>query len=553
MRRPPAAGVTMLDRLLLILALIAIVLTIDGAAAAEDDASLGRRLYREGILAAGQPATATVQPGLPLRGADAACTNCHRRSGFGTSEGYTSVRPITAPFLFEPDNVYQRRIQKNIGKAANAPAPYDDRSLLRALRAGVSASGRPLDGMMPHYDLGETDAANLLAYLKTLAAQPSPGVDATTLHFATIVDDAAEPAKSAAMLAILESFFRDKNGGTRLEGRRAAQPTWHTARIFEAYRTWKLHVWRLHGPTESWPAQLEAHYRAQPVFAVISGIGKDDWQPVQDFCERSELPCLLPNIPAPPPDASGFYSLYFSRGAVLEAEALAVHLDQATQGPMVQIRRDGDAAAEAAARAFRNRLPEPQRSRLSEYVLAADAPADGDFWRLLPSLDAAATLVLWLGPKDLESLALLPATCAPEHIYLSASLAGTPTPPAKLRQHTYVMYPYDLPERVDKRLLRLRAWLRAKGIAPNEEAIQANTFFAVNQVGEALMHMVDNFSRDYFIERIEHGLENSLAPSTYPHPSLGPDQRYVSKGSYILKYQPGPNAGLAAASDWIVP
>jgi cytochrome c553 len=544
----------MLDRLFIASALLALMLVFDGAIAATGgDPELGRRLYRAGILASGQPVEATVQPGLPLRGADAACVNCHRRSGFGANEGYTTVRPITAPYLFEPDNVYQKRIQRNIGRAPDAPIAYDDASLLRTLRDGISPVGQALAGMMPRYRLDDADGRNLAAYLRTLSAEDSPGVDATTLHFATIIDESTDPDRQRAMLDVLEAFFKDKNAGTRRENKRTAHTTWSMERIFKAYRTWKLHVWTLRGAPETWRSQLEAHYRAQPVFAVLGGIGDGDWQPVHAFCQATELPCLFPNIPSAANAQEEFYSIYFSRGLELEADVIAAHLAGAPAGPIVQVYRADDDTARAAAGRLARALPPGRRGDLREQVLKPGAQADAGFWTSTLSPDRPATLVAWLKQPDLAALGTLEPAALPGRVYLSANLAGTSPPAAPTLPGFYLAYPYDLPERLDARLLRTRAWLRGKGIPARDEALQANTLFAVNQAGEAIMHMVNNFSREYFIELIEHSVENSPLPSAYPKLSLGPDQRYASKGGYILRFDPGAGPVLSTASAWIVP
>ena len=64
--------------------------------------------------------------------------------------------------------------------------------------------------------------------------------------------------------------------------------------------------------------------------------------------------------------------------------------------------------------------------------------------------------------------------------------------------------------------------------------------------------MIDHFSQPYLIESIEHETENALNPGTYVRLSLGPGQRFASKGAYVVR-MPGHAAGLQPVSSWIVP
>jgi len=83
--------------------------------------------------------------------------------------------------------------------------------------------------------------------------------------------------------------------------------------------------------------------------------------------------------------------------------------------------------------------------------------------------------------------------------------------------------------------------------------LQASTYFTLSLAGEALMHIGGNFSREYFLERVEHAAENALASSVYPRMSLGPEQRFASKGCYILRFSQAAKGGWSAATDWIAP
>ena len=123
--------------------------------------------------------------------------------------------------------------------------------------------------------------------------------------------------------------------------------------MLKVSRRWELHVWELSGPESTWQQQLERKFITQPVFAVVSGLAGKTWAPVHAFCERSALPCLFPNVEAPPVQADrDFYSLYFSRGVLLEAELIAKALLEGENGPapkrVHQVYRVGDSGETAA-------------------------------------------------------------------------------------------------------------------------------------------------------------------------------------------------------------
>src|SRR5438067_7839729 len=62
----------------------------------------GESIFRRGVLSSGAPLSASGVGGMALQGKDAACVNCHRRSGFGAKEGQSVIPPVTARYLFLP-------------------------------------------------------------------------------------------------------------------------------------------------------------------------------------------------------------------------------------------------------------------------------------------------------------------------------------------------------------------------------------------------------------------------------------------------------------------
>jgi hypothetical protein len=167
----------------------------------------GEGIYREGRLASGQPRRGQRAGARPLQGQDAACVQCHRRSGLGMVEGRTVIPPITGQLLFRPGQRLTRDSAMHEGGTHLLATPpdrpaYDEMALARAIRDGVGANGRGLDYLMPRYDLDEASMADLIAYLKRLSAGRIAGVGETTLQFATIVTPDADPAERSGMLEV---------------------------------------------------------------------------------------------------------------------------------------------------------------------------------------------------------------------------------------------------------------------------------------------------------------------------------------------------------------
>lgn len=545
----------------------------DAGARRAGDAKLGERIYREGILSSGEPLRATLQGDVTVEGEQASCASCHRRSGMGSSEGTAFVPPVTARALFGErelrredlfrklfQEVQPARYRARVRDPRVRPA-YNDATLARALRRGHDPAGRILDPLMPRYQLGDEDTRHLIAYLKTLATNRAPGVTSTTIHFATVVAGSVGRDKRAAMLDVMEAYLRRKNDETRGLLSRPGSSPYHMDEFYDSLRIWELHVWELKGRPETWGAQLESFYRERPVFALLGGIGAGDWSAVHDFCERREVPCLFPNTELPPGKEDAAYSLYLYGGLNVEAEALARHLvetfDDASGSRVIQVFRRGT-SGEAAARLFRDASRREGLSNLRERVIESGSELSNEFWERLVRDERPNALVLWLGRDDLKGLAEAHSLeRSGAEIFLSAgTLDGeTPAPalPANFRRRVRLVYPFALPQAESVHAFRVRAWLRSRGVERSHERIQANTHFALSITDHALMRLLQNYSRDYFIESVEHETENMPNPGVFPTLSLGPGQRFASRGSYIVKLPDSQTGRIEPVSGWIVP
>ncbi len=519
----------------------------------------GERIYRFGILPSGENVSATAEADIELNGSQAACANCHRRSGMGTNEGQLVIPPVTRDFLFKAKTLGRKDqfAYKTTG-AGTRPA-YSDLSLKQAISKGIDPTSRPFKPMMPRFNFSSGEMEALIAYLKTLQSSGAPGVDETTMHFATIVTDRVNSDKKKAMLDVLNTFFKEKNAGTRSETRRSKYAPWHRDWKYQSYRKWKLHVWELKGPASTWIDQIADYYQRQPVFALISGLAEGPWDPIHFFCEQHQIPCLFPNTDQPVNSESDYYTFYFSRGVELEADLVIKFLDtqteRASRKKIVQVYRPGTKGNTAALR-LRQLLNDRKGNTVVDFRLENATPLNGEFWQSMYRQNNQADWVLWLESKD---LAHLDQFSHPQNgssrIFLSSTLAPdwNTRIPQPLIKYVYAVHPYEKSSAMRMHLIRSNSWLATRKIATDKVKIQANAYFALRSTGRAIMHLRDKFSRDYFIELIEHTAEKLFVSSVYPRLTLAPGQRYASKGGYILQVTTENQNVPVPVSKWLIP
>jgi hypothetical protein len=532
----------------------AVAMTLCSAIAAPAAVSMvGERIYRDGQLASGEPLRGERAGEPPLRGQTAACVQCHRRSGMGMVEGRIVIPPIGGRFLFQPG----KRIAPDSAAHDDAthlpPTPpdrvaYDEATLARAIREGIGANGRPLDYLMPRFDLDDGSMRELIAYLRSLPQRRVPGVTDSTLHLATIVTPDADPIARDGMLNVLRKYFAVNNDSYYRGSPTPAQG----GRTIRLQRQWQLHVWQLTGAPETWEAQLDQRLRTEPVFAVVSGLGGAHWEPVHRFCERHAVPCLLPNVDLPVV-AADFYPIYYSQGVLLEAGLIAARLAQAgsqdDRARIVQVFRSDDIGAAAAAALHAANLPG------REFVDRALAQGDG------PQQPAEAVaearpgdvLVLWLRAEDIKALPAPPTGVSA--VYASGVMAGlerAPFAPA-WRSVARIAYPYELPNSRRTLLGYALGWFHLWQVPVVDERVQVDTFIACSILTQTLSSMIGEYDRDYLVERVEAMLSSRIVDGYYSRLSLAPGQRFASKGGYLVRFVEPTGAAIAADGDWIVP
>jgi cytochrome c553 len=582
------------------------------AAAPVDQVAAGKRIYESGVLANGGRLLGKRQDGTVVNGAAAACTNCHRPSGMGQVESDIQVAPITGRFLFpqegeKPLALMDPRYGKRMSLKRET---HTDETLAEAIRNGHGSNGQTLNQLMPRFTLSDADMQALNAYLRQLSVEPSPGIEDRTIRFATVITPGIEPARKKAMLDMLRYVVMQKNGSTVTGNSSRRHMVTAAELVLGTENKWALDVWELTGAPETWVEQLRGYYKLAPVFALISGISNGTWEPVEQFCESEHVPCWFPSVAVPPKHSADLprYSFYFSRGVGLEAEVLAKHLASSnTIGQLVQVVRGKDASM-AAAQGLSASLPQGKITGTVQVQTidmdqwsAQEAPEQ--LAQRLKSLSAKDTVMLWLRPDDLKLLAPV-LEKVPAQRYASGSLLSATSSflPETLRASTKLVYPYEMPAVRERNVAYMHIWLKMRRIAVVDEALQSEVYFAMNLLTDTFAEMLDNLYRDYMIERAENmigqresrkaedemreqglvrpriqrkPMENGIpqpipmgatgyaehakglreGTTVYPRLTLGPAQRYASKGAYIVGYEKDDiaSARLVALTPWIVP
>lgn len=221
--------------------------------------------------------------------------------------------------------------------------------------------------------------------------------------------------------------------------------------------------------------------------------------------------------------------------------ALGAH--DAWPASVVQVYRS-DATGRRLAKAFRRVLSTSAAVHLQDVPVDTNAVVYPPFWTQLIAAEAPDILVLWLGSEDVMGLRGFAG-----RVILSSTLLSPRQPGlSELARDIILTWPWALPGRELPRVYRLRSWLRSRGVEHRHERLQLNTYFALSVADHALTHLVDRYSRDYFIESVEHETENGLNPGVYPRLSLGPGQRFASKGCYLVRLA---GSDITPVSEWI--
>jgi Periplasmic binding protein len=532
-----------------------------GTLSHEEVLRLGERIYREGVLPSGEPVEALIRGDVSVPGTAFTCISCHLRSGLGSYEGGVVTPPTNGEKLFKPcDGAFPGNyIDRPMVYSAQVRPAYTDETLANALSDGFSPTGRKLDPVMPRYLLDDADMVLLIAYLKSLSAQPSPGVmGRSTLRFATVVTDDVPPAERDAVVRQLQNFFGMQNNPAKYTERTAKAKGMSPEEFNPFYLELTLSVWELKGEPETWRSQLEEYNRKEPAFALLGGITTKEWTPVHDFSEEHRIPCVFPITDLPVVTGTDWYTMYYSKGYYQEGEAAARYLasraDVAPKETVVQVFQD-TGEGRAFSTGFLDTWHKLGRRPPVNHVLPAHEKVTPEYLRQLTDKNKPSVMLLWAGPEALPALeAAATGKSRPGMVFVSANLLKQDiwTLPEGIRQGIYITYPYRLPQEKVSNKIKLRTPLRTpdRKVLSTERNITARMTSLTRLLSNVFMMIRQDFYRDYFLDVI--GMTEEQDYPDAERLSFGPGQRYAMKGCYIVQVSEGAHPELVQKSDWVL-
>lgn len=527
----------------------------------------GEKMYREGILPSGKPMQAVIKDDVHVDGTAFSCVSCHMRSGLGSMEGGVYTTPTNGRTLYQQRDLPGSGNNRLAGMSmadkskgipmqqppAARPA-YTDNTLAEVLWSGKDPAGRILDPVMPRYILPDKDMDILVSYLKNLSAEYSPGVDNYSINFATVIAEGVPADQVEAMMEPLESFVKSAN--KQQKDHEAQLVKLREIRREPTYRPVRLSRWLLKGPPESWRSQLEEYYRREPVFALVAGISPATWQPVHEFSEVNKIPCILPSTDFPVVSGSDWYTLYFSKGYHQEGSAAARYLKTqdrpALTRNIVQIFRNSPQGRSLAA-GFEQELKEQGLPPAVPIQLKEGELLTQKRLQVLLDRHHPEAIALWGDAEDLKQAAAVPQILdGSVKVMASGTYLGKGlwTVPDRARAATYITWPYRLPQD-EERFARFFAPSGTEQKMSDElRIIRSRTYAALLVLTQALRDMKGNFYRDYLFDVVS--MKPDVDFPLYERLSFGPDQRYASKGCYVVQLSGGDKPELIKKSEWVI-
>ncbi|WP_415760087.1 cytochrome c/ABC transporter substrate-binding protein [Pseudomonas sp. LT1P18] len=466
--------------------------------------SAGKRLYREGVSASGEPIMARVGAAdILLPATSLPCANCHGADGLGRPEG--GVRPPDLNWSRLTSTYGQQHIN-----GRNYPA-YTEGTLARVIQEGRDPGNNRLDPAMPRFVLSMNDQRNLTAYLKRVAEDRDPGLTPDSLHLGTLLPSQGPLSEeSATVAAVLQGSVARINEAGGIHGRQLRLT------IVDP------------GPDRASAEQaLDQLIEQEQVFALIAPLAPALDSDLAARLERADIPLIGPLSLLGTAQASRqiFEPLPGLREQLIALADYATVNLRVLQGPTL-ITYPDEPSQRLAAQSLGQYLQDHAWQKVS--LKAYDSAQD--------ELPLGSRSVFYLGSGGGFSRLAERLQAAGQVPYLFAAsnqVAGDLLQvPSDFSRRVFLAYPFVPSDWTLAGRLALTQLRERQGLGGQHAMLQVGAFSSMLLLSEGMKQAGRDASREKLISALEglHDFDTGLTPLI----SFGPGRRLGLRGAHIV-------------------
>ncbi|MDD0974748.1 ABC transporter substrate-binding protein [Pseudomonas fontis] len=463
----------------------------------------GKRLYREGVSAAGAEVVARVGAAdMQVPASVTPCASCHGADGQGRPEG--GVRP--------PSLSWQRLALGRGERQANGRAypAYSEASIARAIQQGRDPAGNRLDPAMPRFSLAMSDQRNLTAYLKRLADDRDPGLETQVLRLGTLLPQAGDLAPAARVVgAVLAGSVARINEQGGIHGRQL-----------------QLVVLDPGPDLASAEQALDRLLGEEQVFALVMPLA-----PALDAVLATRLEqARVPLVGALAHSAYSRQIFEPLAGVREQLQSVAGYAEASLQAQRLstQIVYAGS-EARSLAEALQADLQQRGWTQVQVEAFSSQVPT------------AEAIFYLGSAPAFAELTALLEAAGRAPYLFAVSSQMGSEVArvPAQWSRRVFLAYPFIPSDWTAAGRDGLSALREREGLDGRQALLQVGAWCSMVLLEEGLKRAGRDASRDKLVVALEglHDVQTGLTPPL----SFGPGRRQGLEGAHVVTLElPGP-------------
>ena len=471
----------------------------------------GKRIYLSGRNVAGQEIRALLGE-VELPATTTPCASCHGPDGRGRPEGGLDPGDITWESLTKPYG--------HTHISGRTHPAYTDSLLERAILDGYDPAQNRLLAAMPKYRLGRDDLADLISYVKRLAADQDPGVTADCIKVGTILPSNGPLAElGQAIKRALFSYFDEINQQGGIYNRRI-----------------ELQVLEIPESRAITAAHVKSQLQEQEVFALVGALIAGAEKELAVLVENEEVPLIGPFALDPqvdfPLNRQVFYILSGlkdqSRAMVdfAATKILAANHRLAIVYPENEI---ASGTAEAVER-------QCQLSGLAFHAKVSYQPGRLDVIKLVQRLIQEADVIIFFGSPAEQQTFILEAEkrrWTPQ-LLLLGSLAGREVldAPLSFTNRIFLAYPTLPSDQTRAGVMEYRALQEKHQLPAQHLATQLSALSAAKILVEGLKLAGKDLSREKLITSLEglYEFDTGLTPRV----TYGPNRRIGALGAYVV-------------------